>query len=114
VRVVVAHAVAVVVKVGLPHPPHGIFIVVVAPAPLAVTQAPVKLRVVTVVERLLPSSCVVIVPPPHPVEAIVSCLVAQVHEGVIVIFVPANNSASVCALVAESKSLIVLAVCVQV
>ena len=54
-------------------PPPDIFIVAVAPAPLAVTPAPVKLRVVTVVDCVLHSSCTVIVPPPPPpVEAIVS------------------------------------------
>jgi hypothetical protein len=45
-------------------PPHGIFIVAVAPLPLAVTPAPVKLRVVIVVDCVLHSSCTVIVPPP--------------------------------------------------
>ena len=53
------------------HPPPPIFIVAVAPEPLAVTPAPVKLRVVTVVEVVLHSSCTVSVPPP-PVLAIVS------------------------------------------
>lgn len=82
---------------------HGIFIVVVDPAPLAVTPAPVKLSVVTAVERVEPSSCVVSDPPPH-VLAIVSCRVAPVPDGVIVILVPATSSASVCARLAELKS----------
>ena len=45
-----------------PQPPHhqGIVIVVVAQPPVAVTQAHTKFSVVTVVLRLLPSSCVVI------------------------------------------------------
>lgn len=51
---------------------------------------------------------------PPPVEAIVSCLVAPLPEGVIVIFVPATNSASVCDLVAELKSDIVDESCVPV
>lgn len=85
-------------------PPPDIFIVAVAPAPLAVTPAPVKLRVVTVVEVVLHSSCTVIVPPPPPVLAIVSWRVAPVPDGVIVIFVPATSSASVCARLAELKS----------
>lgn len=45
---------------------HGIFIVVVAHAQLAVTHAPVKFRVVTVLDNVPHSSCVVIVVhPPH-------------------------------------------------
>ena len=84
------------------HDHHGIFIVVVAPDPLAVTPAHVKFNVVTVVERVDPSSCVVIVAAtdgvanvpshlknvvvlfggvgthPHTVEVIVATLVAAI------------------------------------
>ena len=41
---------------AFPPTAQGIFMVVVAPAPLAVTPAPVKLRVVTAVDRVVPSS----------------------------------------------------------
>jgi hypothetical protein len=97
-------SVSVTVKLPL-HP--GIFIVAVAPLPLAVTPEPVKLRVVTVVDWVLHSSWTVIVPPPPPpVPAIVSCRVAPVPDGVIVMFAPATSSASVSAREANAKSVI--------
>lgn len=63
VSVVVHPAVAVVENVT--PPPQGIVTVVVAPEPLALTQAPTKSNVVTVEESVLPSSLVVIVQEPH-------------------------------------------------
>jgi hypothetical protein len=56
--------VAVLLEKSPPPPPPGMLTVVVAPAPEAVTPAPVKLRVVTEELNVEPSSCVVIVPPP--------------------------------------------------
>ena len=47
-------------------PPPDIVIVFVAPVPEAVTLDPTKLRVVAVVDKELPSSCIVTPPPPAP------------------------------------------------
>ena len=51
----------------VPPPPLPVIVIVlVAPVPVAVTPGPTKLIVVAAVDKLVPSSCIVIAPPTVP------------------------------------------------